>query len=337
MAERASATVAVLGAGSWGTALALVLARNGHRVRLWAHRAGTVRTMARDRVNARYLPDVPFTAGVEPIADLATAVTGCEFVLVAVPSHAFGDLLRRLAALERPPRRLAWATKGLDADSGGLLHHVAEHHLGGPAELAVLSGPSFAREVAAGLPTAVTVASPAATFAERMAAVFHGASFRVYTSDDLVGVELGGAVKNVLAIAAGIADGLGFGANARAGLITRGLAEIRRLGRTMGARDQTFMGLAGVGDLILTCTDDQSRNRRMGLALGRGDSIEAAERAIGQTVEGLRTAGELARLSAERGVELPICEQVNRLVTGEITAEAAARGLMLREQKAEFG
>jgi glycerol-3-phosphate dehydrogenase (NAD(P)+) len=327
--------LAVLGAGSWGTALALVLARGGHSVRLWAHRREHAEALNRERCNRRYLPQAALTGDLQATASLEDAVAGAELVLAAVPSHAFAALLQRLAALPEPPAALAWATKGLDAESGGLLHHRVEQVLPGSRQ-AVLSGPSFAAEVARGLPTAVTVASADATFARQVADAFHGERFRVYTSDDVVGVELGGAVKNVLAIATGIADGLGFGANARAGLITRGLAEVRRLGRIMGAADHTLMGLSGVGDLILTCTDDQSRNRRMGLALGRGLSLVEAEREIGQTVEGLRTAGELARLSAARGVDMPICRQVHRLVAGDIDAASAARELMTREPKSEF-
>ncbi len=327
--------IAVLGAGSWGTALALVLARQGHTVNLWAHRQHHVEALNRDRRNARYLPEAELPEGILATASLGEATAGAELVLIVVPSQAFAGLLQQLAALPQPPHALAWATKGLDAESGGLLHHRAVQVLPDAVQ-AVLSGPSFAAEVARGLPTAVTVASADAGFGRTVARAFHGERFRVYTSDDVVGVELGGAVKNVLAIATGIADGLGFGANARAGLITRGLAEVRRLGRVMGAADHTLMGLSGVGDLILTCTDDQSRNRRMGLALGRGRSLADAERDIGQTVEGLRTAGELARLPAARGVEMPICEQVHRLVACEVDAAAAARELMARQPKSEF-
>lgn len=325
---------AVLGAGSWGTALALVLARNGHDVTLWGHDPEAVAALARDRVNRRYLPDIGLPARITPESDLGRAVAGCDTVLVVVPSVAFEAVATRLAGLLERGTPVVWATKGLDAASGGLLHNVAERCLPDRA-LAVLSGPSFAREVARRLPTAVTVASTDAAFAAGLARAFHEPSFRVYTSDDMVGVELGGAVKNVLAIATGMADGLGFGANARAGLITRGLAELRRLGAAMGARSQTFMGLSGVGDLILTCTDDQSRNRRFGLALGRGRGSTEAEAEIGQTVEGVRTTGEVHRLAATVGVEMPICEQVHLVLSGHLTAREAARNLMLRTPKAE--
>lgn len=303
-------------------------------MRLWGHREDHIREIAEARENRRYLPGIPLPGELWPTADLHDAVSDAELVLIAVPSRGFSPLLRQLEGTGVAPPALLWATKGLDAETGAPLHvRVAETFPGCP--LAVLSGPSFAAEVARGLPTAVTVASSDERFAEEVATCFHGAAFRVYTSRDVVGVELGGAVKNVLAIAVGIADGLAFGANARAGLVTRGLAELRRLGRAMGATDQTFMGLAGVGDLILTCTDDQSRNRRMGLALGRGQGIADAEAAIGQTVEGVRTAAEVARLSRARGVEMPICEQVYRLVAGEVDARGAARELMRRDPRPE--
>ncbi|MFB4203210.1 Glycerol-3-phosphate dehydrogenase [NAD(P)+] [wastewater metagenome] len=327
--------IAVLGAGSWGTALALVLARNGHAVTLWGHDDTHVAALERQRSNERYLPGIGFPDGISVTDDLDAAVSGVDWVLVAVPSHAFAATLARLADCLPAGCPVLWATKGLDADSGGLLHHVAARLLPDNPP-AALSGPSFAGEVARGLPTAVTVAAADLAVAEHLAGAFHDERFRVYTSTDLVGVGLGGAVKNVLAIATGIADGLGFGANARAGLITRGLAEVRRLGQAMGAADRTFMGLAGVGDLILTCTDDQSRNRRMGLALGRGEDVDAAERAIGQTVEGLRTARELHALARTQGVEMPICEQVHALLDGGVSPEEATRNLMLRTRKAEL-
>lgn len=327
---------AVLGAGSWGTALAMVLARNGHAVRLWHPAPATARALAQERENRRYLPGLLLAETIAPTADLAAAVADDAQLLIVVPSHAFRGLLTRLSALLPSGKPLAWATKGLDAASGGLLHHVVAELLPHAGPLAVLSGPSFAREVAAGLPTAVTVASPDAGFAASVAAAFHSDQFRVYTSSDIVGVELGGAVKNVLAIATGVADGLGFGANARAALITRGLAELSRLGAAMGAEPLTLMGLTGVGDLILTCTDNQSRNRRMGLALGRGLSIDEAQREIGQTVEGVRTADEVYALAQRLGVEMPLCTQVYRLLKGEVTAQTAVQELMGRSQKPEF-
>ena len=328
-------SVAVLGAGSWGTALALVLARNGHSVRLWGHHRDTMAAMARDRVNARYLPDFPLPETIHPEASLEQAVKGTEAVLVVVPSAAFADVMRHLGAVLPAGIPVAWATKGLEAASGGLLHERAGQELPGHP-LAVLSGPSFAGEVAAGLPTAVALASTDHSCLEQLASAFHDPRFRVYASDDLIGVELGGAVKNVLAIATGMADGLGFGANARAGLVTRGLTEVRRLGVAMGARDETLTGLAGMGDLILTCTDDQSRNRRMGLALGRGESLSNAEAAIGQVVEGVRTAAELRQLAARVGVEMPICEAVHSVVIDGQSPRQAAESLMQRAPRWEL-
>jgi len=326
----------VVGAGSWGTALAIVLARNGHRVRLWDHDLGHIARLSTDRENRRYLPGAPLAPTIEPVSKLAATVEDTDQTLLVVPSHAFRDVLAQLRPIWPRGRGVVWATKGLDAASGGLLHQVAAAELPTAGALAVLSGPSFAKEVAAGLPTAVTVASTDEGFAKTVATAFHSESFRVYTSSDITGVELGGSVKNVLAIATGIADGMGFGANARAALITRGLAEIMRLGVALKAEPQTLMGLAGVGDLILTCTDDQSRNRRMGLALGRGLSIEQAQAQIGQTVEGVRTAGEVFALAQRLGVEMPLCEQVYRLLQGELTVSEAVQALMGRSQKAEF-
>jgi glycerol-3-phosphate dehydrogenase (NAD(P)+) len=254
-----------------------------------------------------------------------------------VPSHAFAETLAHLAGLLPANARLAWATKGLEPDSGRLLSELAAERLPGITALAVLSGPTFAREVAAGLPTAITVAANRKAFADALSRRLHAESFRTYTSRDLVGVQLGGAVKNVLAIAAGIADGLGFGANARAALITRGLAEMLRLGRALGARRDTFMGLAGLGDLVLTCTDDQSRNRRFGLALGRGTSTERALAEIGQVVEGRGTAREVRRLAQRNGVEMPIVEQAYRVLWDGRPPRDAVHALLARTPKAESG
>ena len=331
------APIAVLGAGSWGTALAIQLARNGNPTRLWGHDPGEITPLATDRVNRRYLPDAPLPPGLEATADLAAATDGVRDVLVVVPSHAFAETLVRLADLLPANARLAWATKGLEPDSGRLLSELAAERLPGITALAVLSGPTFAREVAAGLPTAITVAANRKAFADALSRRLHAESFRTYTSRDLVGVQLGGAVKNVLAIAAGIADGLGFGANARAALITRGLAEMLRLGRALGARRDTFMGLAGLGDLVLTCTDDQSRNRRFGLALGRGTSTERALAEIGQVVEGRGTAREVRRLAQRNGVEMPIVEQAYRVLWDGRPPRDAVHALLARTPKAESG
>lgn len=329
------ADYAVLGAGSWGTALALVLARNGHAVRLWAHDPATVRAMADTRHNPRHLSDHPLPAGIRPTVEQSAAVAGADAVLIAVPSHAFAATVQALAPVVAADTPVLWATKGLDNASGGLLHDVAAAAL--PRQpLAALSGPSFAAEVAAGLPTAVVLAGRDRAVTERLCADFHDPRFRVYRSDDRIGVGLGGAVKNILAIATGIADGLGFGANARSGLVTRGLAEVRRLGAVLGADDRTLTGLAGLGDLMLTCTDDQSRNRRMGLALGRGESIDAATTRIGEVVEGVRTAAELGQMARRLAVELPICSAVESVVDGTRSPIDAATALMERRRGPEF-
>lgn len=327
---------AVLGAGSWGTALALVLARNGHDVLLWDHEPARAQQMAVQRENQRYLPGIGLPENLHVTADLQQALLPERQLLIVVPSHAFRSMLERIGPLLAPGRPLAWATKGLDAASGGFLHHVAAEVLPQAGPLAVLSGPSFAAEVARELPTAVVVAATEAAFAATVAQGFHSETFRVYTSQDIVGVELGGAVKNVLAVATGISDGLGAGANARAALVTRGLAELVRLGAALNADPQTLMGLSGVGDLILTCTDNQSRNRRLGLALGRGQSIEQALQEIGQTVEGVRTAAEVRALAQRVGVDAPLCEQVYRVLQGELSVVEAMHELMQRAQKPEF-
>ena len=327
--------LAVLGAGSWGTALSLLLCRNGHRVRLWDHWSDLIRALRRDGENRRYLPGFKLPPTLRVVEELAEAMAGANAVLIVVPSHAFAEVLRRISDQLRDELGIAWATKGFDPHTGRLLHQVAEEILG-PRELAVVSGPSFANEVAKGLPTAVTVASHSLDYARRVAGYLHSDRFRAYTSEDLVGVQVGGAAKNVLAIATGIADGLGFGANTRAALITRGLAEINRLGTALGGKPETFMGLAGLGDLVLTCTDDQSRNRRMGLALARGLSVEEAKREIGQEVEGVITASSVAAIAHRLGVEMPICEQVFGVLREGVTPEQATRNLLMRSSKAEF-
>lgn len=331
----AAATVAVLGPGSWGTALALLLTRNGHTVRLWGHDPDEVAPLRQDRENRRYLPGIPFPPTLTVSTDLAWALDGVELVLAVVPSHAYGTTLARLSPHLPAGTGFAWATKGLEHGSGRFLHEVTAEALGEAWPAAVISGPSFAQEVARGLPTAVTVAARDVDHARRVAALLHGSNLRAYTSPDVIGVELGGAVKNVLAIAAGIADGLGFGANARAALITRGLAEMVRLGLAVGGQRETFMGLAGIGDLVLTCTDDQSRNRRFGLAIGRGEAAEAAFAAIGQVVEGAATARETLRLARQHQVEMPITEQVDRILHHGQDPRRAVEMLLARDSKPE--
>ena len=307
-------TAAVLGAGSWGTALALQLCRNQHRVTLWGHHPPHISSLQRDRCNGRYLPQIPFPASLQLSHDLARAVHQAELVLVVVPSHAFAMLLQQLKTHLKAQTGLAWASKGLEHNSGRLLHQVCDEQLGTEQPLAVVSGPSFAGEVAMGLPTAITVASPDSDYAHWLASLLHSNNMLAYTSTDMIGVELGGAVKNVLAIATGIADGLGFGANARAAVITRGLAELVRLGLAVGGQRETFMGLTGVGDLVLTCTDDQSRNRRFGLAIGRGQNVAQAQAEIAQVVEGANTVCEIMRLARHHDIDMPICEQVEQVL-----------------------
>jgi glycerol-3-phosphate dehydrogenase (NAD(P)+) len=327
--------IAVLGAGSWGTALSLLLCRNGHDVRLWGHDPDHIAALSRDHENRGFLPGFALPESLQPTADLGAAMQDAGLALVVVPSQFFRSVLEQLGPVLDPELPVAWATKGFEPDTGHLLHAVALEVLGA-RELGILSGPSFATEVARGLPTAVTVAASTPAFAERLARLVRGTRFRAYTHDDLIGVEVGGAAKNVIAIATGIADGLAFGANTRAALITRGLAEIIRLGEALGARRETFMGLAGLGDLVLTCTDDQSRNRRLGLALASGRSAAEAMAEIGQEVEGVVTAKAVKTMAAAHGVEMPISAEVYAvLYAGRTPAEATQR-LLERAGKAEL-
>jgi glycerol-3-phosphate dehydrogenase (NAD(P)+) len=326
--------MAVIGAGSWGTALAIQCARAGHPTRLWGRDAALIEAMRLARRNARYLPDAELPPSLEPVADLSAALSGVRDALVAVPSHAFRATLLRIEPLIDAQARIAWASKGFEMSTGLLPHEVASEVFGARPG-AVLSGPTFAREVGAGLPTAMTVASRDAGFAKELALRLSGPEFRAYTQSDIVGVEVGGAVKNVIAIGSGIADGMGFGANTRVALITRGLAEMTRLGLRLGAQRETFMGLAALGDLVLTCTDDQSRNRRLGLALGRGDSLEEALRQIGQVVEGITAASAVRKVAERVGVEMPICFEVHRVMHEGRPVRAALQALMGREVRSE--
>jgi glycerol-3-phosphate dehydrogenase (NAD(P)+) len=318
----------VLGAGSWGTALAIQFARAGRSVVLWGRDAEHVAAMARARRNERYLADVEFPRGLEVTTDLQTATRRAEDVLVVVPSHGFRGLLEALAPLE--VRNLAWATKGFELDTGLLPYEVVVQVFGAGISTAVLSGPTFAREVGAGLPSALTIASADDDYAERLARSISTDTFRAYTSSDVAGVEVGGATKNVYAIGAGISDGLGFGANTRIALITRGLAEMTRLGAALGGKQETFMGLAGMGDLVLTCTDDQSRNRRFGLALARGATASDALRVIGQVVEGFNGARAVQRVATRLGVAMPIVEQLYKVLHEGQSPKAAVAALMRR-------
>jgi glycerol-3-phosphate dehydrogenase (NAD(P)+) len=327
--------VAVLGAGSWGTALAIQFARAGHPTRLWSRGAAHVDAMRRERRNVRYLPDTQFPAGIEVHGDLAAAVRGAVVIIVAVPSHALRALLTLLKPLLARDARLAWATKGFELDTGKLPHQVAYELLGDRYPVAVLSGPTFAREVGMGLPTAMTIASPDEQFAGELAKRLHASNFRAYTSTDIVGVEVGGAVKNVLAVGAGLCDGLAFGANTRVALITRGLSEVTRLGVALGARAETFMGLAGLGDLVLTCTDNQSRNRRFGLALAAGKTVREALAEIGQVVEGYTAARAVHDVALRENVELPIVDGIYRVLYENQPARAVVKDLMTRPIRSE--
>ncbi|MEP6907327.1 MAG: NAD(P)H-dependent glycerol-3-phosphate dehydrogenase [Pseudoxanthomonas sp.] len=334
MAE--SLKIAVLGAGSWGTALAALMARHGHSVVLWGRDAQAVQVIDRDHENVRYLPGIALPDTLRATTDLVVALEGADLVLVVVPSHAFTETLHLLAPLRPAAAGVAWATKGFEPGSGRFLHEVAEDILGLTVPLAVVTGPSFAKEVAMGLPTALTVHGSDPEFAQRVADVLHGPAFRAYTGDDMVGAELGGAMKNVLAVATGVADGMQLGLNARAGLITRGLNEMLRLSAAIGAKPETLMGLAGLGDLVLTCTGDLSRNRRLGLALGRGQSLQDAVREIGQVVESVQTADEVLRQAARHGIDLPISSAVRAVLHGDLSPAAGLQQLLAREQKPEY-
>lgn len=328
------APVAVLGAGSWGTALAIQFARGGRPVRLWGRNGAQLASMAAARCNARYLPTATFPDSLRVEPHLPLALGGARDVLIVVPSTAFRALLTQLAPLLTQEMHVAWATKGFEQGSLRLPHQVAREVLG-ERRVAVLSGPTFAREVGAGLPTAMTVASPEAAYAGALAAELSSANFRAYTSTDIMGVEIGGAVKNALAVGAGLSDGLGFGANTRVALITRGLKEMTRLGVALGAHPGTFMGLAGLGDLVLTCTDDQSRNRRFGLLLAAGASPAQALAQIAQSVEGYHAAGAIRAVAARAGVDMPLCEMVYRVLYEGLPTPQAVRELMSRPIKAE--
>lgn len=330
-----SSTIAVIGAGSWGTALAIQFARSGHRTILWGREEDRLDRLQEERENRQFLPDAQFPESLEVQPELALALTEAPTALVAVPSHALRPTLEMIKPLLRADARLAWATKGFELDSGLLPHQVAGQVLGDRIPKAVLSGPTFAKEVGAGLPSAMTVAATDEAYARELAESISGETFRAYTSTDIVGVEVGGAVKNVLAIGAGICDGLGFGANTRIALITRGLVEMTRLGVALGAQPETFMGLAGMGDLVLTCTDNLSRNRRMGLALAAGKTVAEAAEEIRQVVEGVKAAEAVRRVATKAAVEMPICEQIYQVLYQEVDPRDAVVALMQRALKSE--
>lgn len=323
--------IAVLGAGAWGTALALAFSER-HEVTLWSHAAAEVAALAADRENRQFLPGYPLPASLKVEADLRAAVAGADLALIATPLAGLRNTAKALAEAA-PALPFVWVCKGLEAGSGLLPHQVVAEV--NPALCGVLTGPSFAAEVARGLPTAMTLASADGAFAARIAQALHGNHLRIYASDDVVGAEVGGAVKNVLAIATGICDGLGLGNNARAALITRGLAEITRFGEAMGARRDTLMGLTGVGDLILTCTGDLSRNRQVGLGLASGKTLEQVVTALGHVAEGVPACREVAKRAAALGIDMPITNAVCAVLDGKLTPAEAVALLMNRDPKSE--
>ena len=337
MRDVSNKTVAVIGAGSWGTALAILLAKNHSFVHLWAHRQEHADNINKARCNTRYLPDIPLPDNLRATADMQTAMTDIDLVLVVVPSHVFRSTLKTIKPYMDGHTHLAWGSKGLEPETNKLLHQICKEEMGEKIMPVVVTGPTFANEVARGLPSAVTVACEDEHYAELVARMLHNDLFRAYISTDISGAEIGGAVKNVIAIAAGIADGLGYGANTRAALITRALAEIMRFGVVMGGQKDTFMGLAGLGDLILTATDNQSRNRRLGLLLAKGKTQQEATKEIGQVTEGLHTAKEIYTLAQQHGVDMPITEQVYRVLYEGLSPNDSVQALLSRDLKPELG
>ena len=323
--------IVVLGAGSWGTALAIQFARSGRQTVLWGREEDDPAELARARRNERYLPGAEFppSLGIEP--DLAKAVASGDDLVLVVPSGALRVVLQQLRPLLGARSRVAWASKGFELSTGKLPHQVAREVLGPKVPIAVLSGPTFAREVGEGLPTAIAVASPDADFSLALAKQLSGGNFRAYTQPDIVGVEIGGAVKNVIAIATVASDGMGYGSNSRVFVITRGLAEMVRLGVALGAKQETLMGLAGLGDLVLTCTDDQSRNRRFGRALASGKPIDQAIAEIGQVVEGYYAAKAVRLVAQKFGVDMPICEYVYRVLYEGMAIPDVVESMLRRE------
>ena len=327
--------IAVLGAGSWGTALALLLARNGNNTRLWARNVEHVQQMQQEAANTKYLPGIDFPDNLQVNSNLKSTLDGVRDILIVVPSHAFRPLLEQIKPIISDNCRIISACKGLDPETGDLLINVASDILGDSYPLAVLSGPNFAGELAKNLPTATTIACLDQPFLDDLILRMKNDRFRVYGSDDLIGVQLGGAIKNVIAVGAGMADGIGFGANARTALITRGLVELTRLGVAMGGKEVTFRGMAGLGDLVLTCTDNQSRNRRFGLAIGKGQDLKQAEAEIGQVVEAVRNAREVHNLAKEKTIEVPICDAIYNILYKGVSPAAAAHNLLTRDLKFE--
>ena len=333
MAKIAGSKIAVLGAGAWGTALAIQISHQ-HEVSLWARNSGHVSGMRKARANPMYLGDFKFNDNLQVEDDLAVAIADADIILSVVPTAGFRDILKQIKALNSN-QPIVWAHKGLEPQTAKLPHEVALEELSHNQKWGALSGPSFAAELVRGLPTAVTLAANDADFAITAANLIHGSNLRVYNSTDVVGVSVGGAVKNVMAIAAGISDGMGFGNNARAAMITRGLAEITRFGVALGAKTETFMGLAGAGDLILTCTGQYSRNREVGLQLASGKSLDDILQGLGHVAEGVNTAREVMRRADGMGIDMPITFEVNQALTHGKSARDAVMDLLGRNQKAE--
>ncbi len=330
MSEIKKTPIAIIGAGSWGTALALALARNDQPVSIWGHDEAEMQAMHKKRVNSQYLPGHPLPDNIQVVLSLEELLKDTRDVLIVVPSHAFRNALQNAKPFFHKNVRLAWGTKGLDPESSLTLDKVAQEILGDKVPLAVLSGPSFAVEVAANLPTAVTLASNNEEFSNDLIARFQCGTFRLYKSTDMLGVELCGVYKNVLAIGAGLCDGLKLGADARSAMITRGIAELSRLIVTSGGNKETIMGLAGIGDTILTCTTDTSRNRRFGLAVGQGMEVKAANKQIGQVVEGFINAKQLNRLAEQHNVDMPIVAAVYKVLYANLKPIDAAKELLSR-------
>jgi glycerol-3-phosphate dehydrogenase (NAD(P)+) len=322
--------IVVLGAGSWGTALAIQFARGGEPTVLWGRAEDEPEKLARERVNARYLPGAPFPPALDIEPDLKNALALGGDVVLVVPSSVLRAVLSEIRPQLGPKARVAWASKGFELSTGKLPHEVAREVLGPDVPIAVLSGPTFAKEVGLGLPTAIAVASPDQEFARSLAERISFGGFRAYIQSDIVGVEIGGAVKNVLAIATGCSDGLGYGSNSRVFLITRGLAELMRLGVALGAKRETLMGLAGLGDLVLTCTDDQSRNRRFGRALAAGKPVAEAIAEIGQVVEGFHAAKAVHEVAAKHGVDMPICGYVYDVLHRQVPLKDVVGSMLAR-------
>ncbi len=328
-------SITVLGAGSWGTALAILLAKNGHEVLLWGRNKEKMSAMQQAGENSIFLPGIAFPEKLKLSSDFEQAVLQSNVLLVVVPSHAFRDTVLRIQTINPQIQNISWATKGLEPDTHQLLHEVVDEIFQTPVKQAVISGPTFATEVANGLPTALTIAANDSNYAQQLSTLLCNATLRPYVSKDIIGLEIGGAAKNVMAIAAGIADGLGYGANTRSALITRGLNEISQLSQKLGAENQTIMGLSGLGDLLLTCTDNQSRNRRMGLAIGEGKTIEQAEEEIQQVVEGVQAAKQIYSLAHELKVEMPIVEQVYQVLYQGLAPQKAVQNLLTRDYRSE--